>query len=40
LLNTPLFVITLNLLNTARKYYADLSERHIASKADTAKPAI
>ena len=38
-LNTPLFTTTLNLLNTARKYYADQLARRIAPKADTTKPA-
>jgi hypothetical protein len=38
-LNTPLFVTTLNLLNTARKYYADVLARRIAApQTDTAKP--
>jgi len=38
-LDTPLFVTTLNLLNTARKYYADLlARRTAASQSDTAKP--
>jgi hypothetical protein len=39
-LNTPLFVSTLNLLNTARKYYADQLARRIAPKADATKPAV
>ncbi len=39
-LNTPLFTTTLNLLNTARKYYADQLVRRIAPKADAAKPAV
>ncbi|MCX6222354.1 MAG: DUF6261 family protein [Bacteroidia bacterium] len=39
-LNTPLFTTTLNLLNTARKYYADLLARRIAPKAVTTKPAV
>lgn len=34
-LNTSLFTTTLNLLNTARKYYADLLARRTASKIDT-----
>ena len=39
-LDTPLFVTTLDLLNTARKYYADLlARRTAASQTDTAKPA-
>jgi hypothetical protein len=29
-----------NLLNTARKYYADLLARRIAPKADATKPAV
>ena len=38
-LDTPLFVTTLNLLNIARKYYADLlARRTAASQSDTAKP--
>ena len=37
-LKTPLFTTTLNLLNTARKYYADQLARRIAPKADAAKP--
>ncbi len=39
-LNTPLFTTTLNLLNTARKYYADQLARRIAPKADAIKPAV
>jgi hypothetical protein len=40
-LNTPLFVTTLNLLNTARKYYADLLARRTAApQTDTTKPAV
>jgi len=39
-LNTPLFVTTLNLLNTARKYYADMLAKRTTPKADAAKPAI
>ena len=39
-LNTPLFVTALNLLNTARKYYADQLARRIAPKADATQPAV
>jgi hypothetical protein len=40
-LDTPLFVTTLNLLNTARKYYADqLARRTAAPQTDTAKPVV
>ena len=38
-LNTPLFTTTLSLLNTARKYYADLLARRIATRADETTPA-
>jgi hypothetical protein len=38
-LNTPLFVTALNLLNTARKYYADQLARRTAAKAVAAQPA-
>ena len=37
-LNTPLFVTALNLLNTARKYYADLLARRTAPKTEQANP--
>jgi hypothetical protein len=37
---TPLFTTTLNLLNAARKYYADQLARRTAPKADAAKPAV
>lgn len=37
-LNTPLFVTALNLLNTARKYYADLLARRAAPKTEKPKP--
>jgi len=39
-LNTPLFVTTLNLLNTARKYYADLLARRAALNAEPEKPSL
>jgi hypothetical protein len=40
-LDTPLFTTTLDLLNTARKYYADLLARRTAApQTDTAKPAV
>src|SRR5665647_645249 len=39
-LNTPLFVTTLNLLNTARKYYADLLARRTATKTAATPPAV
>lgn len=38
-LNTPLFETTLNVLNTARKYYADLVARRATKKTETEKPA-
>lgn len=38
-LNTPLFTSTLNLINTARKYYADLVARRTTKKAEPDKPA-
>ena len=38
-LNTPLFVTTLNLLNAARKYYADQVARRTADKEVEDKPA-
>jgi len=37
--DTPLFINTLNLLNTARKYYADQLARHTATKEEKVKPA-
>lgn len=37
-LNTPLFISALNLLNTARKYYADLLARRITPKVAPEKP--
>lgn len=37
-LNTPLFVTSLNLLNAARKYYADLLARRAAPKNDKVNP--
>jgi hypothetical protein len=37
-LNTPLFVNALNLLNTARKYYADLLARRTAPKTEKTNP--
>ena len=39
-LNTPLFTTTLDLLNAARKYYADMLAKRIAPKVDVAKPAV
>jgi len=40
-LDTPLFTTTLNLLNAARKYYADLLARRTAApQTDTAKPVV
>ena len=39
-LDKPLFTTTLNLLNTARKYYADLLARRTAPKTDAAAPAV
>lgn len=38
-LDTPLFNISLDLINTARKYYADQLARHIAAKTDEPKVA-
>ena len=38
-LETPLFVQSLNLLNTARKYYADLLARRGGNNNDNEKPA-
>lgn len=37
-LNTPLFLNTLNLLNTARKYYSDMLARRTAKKEEQAEP--
>lgn len=37
-LNTPLFLTALNLLNTARKYYADQLARRTAPKVEKADP--
>ena len=37
-LDTPLFINTLNLLNTARKYYADQLARRTATKAEKTNP--
>lgn len=37
-LNTPLFVAALNLLNAARKYYADLLARRTAPKTEKTNP--
>ena len=39
-LNTPLFTTALNLLNTARKYYADLLARRTATKTSPEKPVV
>jgi len=40
-LDTPLFTTTLDLLNTARKYYAGLPTRRTAApQTDTAKPVV
>ena len=36
--NTPLFVSALNLLNTARKYYADQLARRTAPKVEKTDP--
>lgn len=38
--DASLFTITLDLLNAARKYYADQLARRFASKADATKPAV
>ena len=38
--DNPLFPAALNLLNTARKYYADQLARHIALNAEQAKPSV
>ena len=38
--NNPLFTAALNLLNTARKYYADQLARRTASKTEEAKPSV
>lgn len=39
-LNTPLFITTLNLLNTARKYYSDQLARRTAPKVAKDKPVV
>jgi hypothetical protein len=39
-INTPLYNTTLNLLNTARKYYADQLARHAATVTKKDKPAV
>lgn len=39
-IDNPLFPAALNLLNTARKYYADQLARHIATKTEEAKPSV
>jgi hypothetical protein len=39
-LNTPLFITSLNLLNTARKYYSDQLARRTAPKAEKVKPVV
>ena len=39
-LNTPLFTASLNLLNTARKYYADILARRMALNAEEEKPSV
>lgn len=38
--NTPLFTASLNLLNTARKYYADILARRMALNAEEEKPSV
>jgi hypothetical protein len=39
-IENPLFPAALNLLNTARKYYADQLARHLAPKAEAEKPVV
>ena len=38
--HAPLFPAALNLLNTARKYYADILARRMALNAEEEKPSV